>query len=286
MTNGCKKSVCIKGVEYKECTCCHTLLVVTEFYVKNYTKEGKPIYKTKCKRCVTNDNKNKRKSDEIGNKLKLRDKIRNQNAERKAWRKEYENKEDVKERNNANQRKRFQSIEKKLKKKAYDSQQEIRDRENERKRKARHDPTKRDKLLTMERDHFHSRRGLGNDCINESLINGDYHHLGTDPFGNHDPDTTVWCPRKIHGSGHYLFAPKLKIHGQGMLQKNIEICKWYQETYPDDNENISYLQQVVEATQKRVDCGWENAPLWKEWLEYKVWLDDNEYMTFKAWLSE
>ena len=159
----------------------------------------------------------------------------------------------------------------------------LRTRENQRKK--REDPIENQKMNTRRREarklqpdkykiidanQRSARRGFGYKPKNiPSSLNNVFHHLGTDHLGNHDPDIGVWIPEKIHGAGHSVYAERTKKHGYGMITKNSQIYEWYKRTYPNDTTTIELLKQISEATKERVINGWENAPGWVEWLEYK-----------------
>ena len=126
-------------------------------------------------------------------------------------------------------------------------------------------------MLLEDLRHTYARKGLGFEPINEEFIDSVGHHLGTTPTGKHDTKTVVYIPIALHRGNHtpfYTDGDKM-IVGEGMVEKNTQIYEWCIITHPDNTLLIEYLRQVVEATKKRWINGWENAPLWNEWVESK-----------------
>jgi hypothetical protein len=133
-------------------------------------------------------------------------------------------------------------------------------------REQRQNSETRPAVLLQDAKHAAKRRGIGWEPLNAQFENSHGHHLGTDPYGNHDPDTVIYIPKSLHScEQHSPFHIGIKLN-QGMIKITKVILKWYQETYPKDIKSIEYLQQVLEATKERVANGWENAMGWDEWL--------------------
>ena len=141
--------------------------------------------------------------------------------------------------------------------------------------------------------HSHARRGYGSELLNvSSSIDDVFHHLGTDSYGNHDSDTGVYIPKKVHvyGEVHCIYSETGEyMHGQGMVNKNWQIYEYYKETHPKDIKTIEYILAVCIATEERWSDGWENAKGWDEWLAYKQTLDnqakaDNQ-ATIDQWIE-
>jgi dTDP-4-dehydrorhamnose 3,5-epimerase-like enzyme len=292
------------GEECQECVRCNQLLIISKFRTHGTYTDGKTKYYTICIKCENEYARNNSKlyysnlsdkAKEINNEQlrerrknddeyrENRNKKANENRSMKRSNENYRKKELL--RDNIKRKERFKNPDIRnnvlIKRRKRYEKLDTRMRILEQNRARYKDDSIRLRILKQQREdrkahpekyrisdakHKFARLGYGNNYINEPFTNSDFHHLGTDEFGNHDPDTTVCYPHELHKGGHCIYSTniKRKKHGYGMIEKNTEVYLWYKEAYPKDINKIIYLEKVVAATKKRIENGWENAQGWGE----------------------
>ena len=173
---------------------------------------------------------------------------------------------------NAYERERRKDPEVKALKKMYDQKPENRAKNAALIRNRRKDPTKIATVRLWDAKHHYTKLGRGCKLINNWFDGCEMHHIWTNEYGNHDPDTVVCIPSEPHQAIKHCGDASEKAnvkHGDGMIEITEYIYTWYKETNPTNTNTILWLQYILDATKERVARGWENTEGWKEHQEFK-----------------